>query len=105
MYLPNEYRNYKRCLNGRLCNEPANKAQLIVLCSVNSISDPALETSQIVCGRIPWRSPSEHSQRQNDILILASLEDVTDEVRHTPEKGDFFAMIHGMELAEAGQRV
>jgi hypothetical protein len=37
----------------------------------------------------------EHSERQDDILVLAALEGVADQVRHAPEEADDLAVVHG----------
>ena len=38
--------------------------------------------------------PAQHGQRQDDVLILAALEAVADQVRDAPEEADYFAMVH-----------
>ena len=37
--------------------------------------------------------PPEHGQRQDDVLVLAALEAVTDQIRDTPEEADDFAVV------------
>ena len=63
-YLPNEYRNYKRCLNGRICYAPATEAQYLVLFGVSSTDDPEQQKSQNACARIPSRAPARLSDRR-----------------------------------------
>ena len=64
VYLPNKYRNYKRCLNGRVCHAPATEAQYLVLFGVSSTDDPEQQKSQSACARIPSRSPARLSDRR-----------------------------------------
>ena len=45
--------------------------------------------------------PPEHGQGQDDVLVLAPFEAVTDQIRDTPEEADNLAVVHRMTCAGA----
>jgi hypothetical protein len=45
---------------------------------------------------------AEHGERQDDVLVLAALEGVADQIRHTPQEADDLAVVHGGALIRAG---
>ena len=49
----------------------------------------------LLCRRQHAVQPPQHGQRQDDVLVLASLEGVADEVGYIPNETDDFAVVHG----------
>ena len=42
--------------------------------------------------------PAQHRERQNNVLILPTLEGVPNQVRHPPDKADNLAVVHGRSI-------
>ena len=48
-------------------------------------------------GRERAVEPAQHGQRQNDVLILAALEAVADQIRDAPQETDDLVMVHRID--------
>ena len=82
-------------LGGIVEREPRRTAEL----SVQVFEPPAFQFGLPLKYVLPGGSqdaiePSQHGQRQNDILVLATLERVAYQVGDTPYEADYLAMVH-----------
>ena len=80
----------RRVVEGEAGGAPKLRVEVVDLARV-----PGLDLQDVpLVGGQHAVEPAQHGERQDDVLVLASLEGVADQVRHPPDEADDLAVVH-----------